>query len=279
MTQMIDAHFHAWQLDRGDYDWLTPELLPIYRDVKISDWVNHADMHKIKGGVLVQAAPTFEETLFLLHQAHMHPMVKGVVGWIDMLAEDAIQKVALCAASPKLKGLRPMLQDIPDPNWILQPQIQPVLNAMAERNLVLDALIKPIHIQQILAVSRAHPRLKIVIDHGAKPIIHESEMLSWKNQMKQLAQATDNQQVMCKLSGLWTEAARGQPVVSVQPWCKALLEIWTPHRLIWGSDWPVLELAGSYSLWREFSLKLIKHYSQGEQDLILGVNAKNIYKL
>ena len=85
---MIDAHFHAWQLSRGDYGWLTPELGVIYRDVQVSDWEQHAKAHGIEGGVLVQAAPTFEETLFLLNQAHQHAMVKGVVGWIDMLAPE-----------------------------------------------------------------------------------------------------------------------------------------------------------------------------------------------
>ena len=276
---MIDAHFHAWQLNRGDYGWLKPALSPIYRDVQITDWAKHAAMHQITGGVLVQAAPTFEETQFLLQQANMHPLVKGVVGRIDMLAEDAIHKVALCAASPKLKGLRPMLQDIDDPDWILQAQIQPVLDAMAENNLVLDALIKPIHLTQILDITRAHPALKVVIDHGAKPIIDANEMSGWQANMNRLAQETDAKQVMCKLSGLWTEAPRGNPLESIRPWCQALLETWGPQRLIWGSDWPVLELVGSYSSWRAFSLHLIAHYSQSEQDLILGLNAKNIYQL
>jgi len=201
------------------------------------------------------------------------------VGWIDMLTEDAVDKVALCAKSPLLKGLRPMLQDIADPDWILQAQVQPVLSAMAAHGLVLDALIKPIHLPQILEVTRAHPALKVVIDHGAKPLIDESEMSRWEHSMTNLAQATDTQRVMCKLSGLWTEAPSGNPIESIQPWCEALLEIWTPHRLIWGSDWPVLELAGSYSAWRKFSQQLISRCSASEQALILGENAKRIYQL
>ena len=276
---MIDAHFHAWQLDRGDYGWLTPALSPIYRDVKIGDWAQHASAHQIAGGVLVQAAPTLKETQFLLDQAKLNPMVKGVVGWIDFMAENATQNVVECAASPLLKGLRPMLQDIQDPDWILQPQIQPVLHAMAEHHLVFDALIKPVHMANILKVTRAHPNLKVVIDHGAKPIINPAEMSSWKNLMRQLAQETAPQQVMCKLSGLWTEAPKGSSIDTLVPWSQALLEIWTPQRLIWGSDWPVLELAGSYASWREFSLKLIAHCSSEDQALILGGNAINIYQL
>ena len=276
---MIDAHFHAWQLSRGDYGWLTPALAPIYRDIQISDWAEQATQHHIMGGVLVQAAPTFEETQYLLAQAGQNPMVKGVVGWIDMLADDAIDKINGCAKSPLLKGLRPMLQDIADPDWILQAQVQPVLSAMAAHGLVLDALIKPIHLPQILEVTRAHPTLKVVIDHGAKPLIDASALPQWRQAMRQLAQASHPQRVMCKMSGLWTEAPSGSPIDCIQPWCEALLEIWTPHRLIWGSDWPVLELAGSYSAWRKFSLALLSRCSASEQALILGQNAKSIYQL
>ena len=276
---MIDAHFHAWQLNRGDYGWLTPELAPIYRDVQISDWALHASKHQILGGVLVQAAPKFEETQFLLSQASQNPKVKGVVGWIDMLAKDALEQLTLCAQSPLLKGLRPMLQDLADPNWILQPSIQPVLNAMAEQGLVLDALIKPIHMPQILEITRLHPKLSVVIDHGGKPLISEAALQSWKHQMLQLAQETRASRVMCKLSGLWTEAPSGSQVDLIKPWCEALLDIWTPQRLIWGSDWPVLEMAGSYSAWREFSLALIARLSPDEQALILGGNATSMYKL
>ena len=127
---MIDAHFHCWQLARADYGWLTPELAPIYRDVAVADWQQQALAWGVNGGVLVQAAPTPQETTFLLQQAHDNPCVLGVVGWIDMLAPDAVDQVAQCAARPMLKGLRPMLQDLSDPDWILQPAIQPVLRCV-----------------------------------------------------------------------------------------------------------------------------------------------------
>lgn len=276
---MIDAHFHAWRLIRGDYGWLTPALKPIYRDVTIDDWASLASSNQITGGILVQAAPTFEETQFLLQQANLNPMVKGVIGWIDMLSADAVDKVAWCAQEPRLKGLRPMLQDLEDPDWILQAQVQPVLHAMAKEGLVLDALIKPDHLSRILEISQRHASLSIVIDHGAKPKIQNDELLNWQNQMAQLAKATQDKRVMCKLSGLWTEAPCNTQVEALKPWCEALLEIWTPQRLIWGSDWPVLELAGNYAEWRHFSLKLLERYTPEEQALILGANAQNMYKL
>lgn len=276
---MIDAHFHCWQLARGDYGWLTPALAPIYRDVQVADWQQQAQAVGVSGGVLVQAAPTAQETRFLLQQAKDNPAVLGVVGWIDMLAPDAEAQVAQCAEQPRLKGLRPMLQDLSDPDWILQPAIQPVLAAMARHGLVFDALIQPVHLPRILALTQAHPDLTVVVDHGAKPVIDAAAMTVWVEPMALLARQTDPDKVVCKLSGLWTEAPAGQPVAVVRPWCDALLQMWGPRRLLWGSDWPVLELAGSYAAWRACSLDVLARLSPDEQNAVLGDNARRIYRL
>lgn len=276
---MIDAHFHSWQLARGDYGWLTADLAPIYRDVQVADWQAQAHHWGITGGVLVQAAPTAQETQHLLQLAQHHPAVLGVVGWMDMLAPDALEQVAWSAAQPLLKGLRPMLQDLTDPDWILQPAIQPVLAAMACCGLVLDALIKPVHLPRILALTQAHPNLTVVVDHGAKPVIQTEALGAWAEAMTQLAWATDPARVVCKMSGLWTEAPAGQAVEAVRPWCEALMKIWGAQRLLWGSDWPVLELAGSYAEWRQLSLQLLAPWSEQDQNAVLGGNARRIYGL
>lgn len=276
---MIDAHFHCWQLSRADYGWLTPDLAPIYRDVAIADWQQQAEAWGVSGGILVQAAATPQETQFLLQQARANRAVLGVVGWIDMLAPDAAQQVARCAEQPLLKGLRPMLQDLSDPDWILQPAIQPVLAAMAHCGLVFDALIQTVHIPRILSLARAHPNLTVVVDHGAKPAIDAAAMHAWAQAMSQLARETDPAKVVCKMSGLWTEAPAGHPVEVVRPWCEALLNIWGPQRLLWGSDWPVLERAGSYAAWRALSLQALEHLPEPEKTAVLGGNARRIYRL
>ena len=243
---MIDAHVHIWRLDRADYGWLTPALGAIHRDVSLDDWRRARATSGITAGVLVQAAPTEAETRYLLDQARTAPDVLGVVGWVDLLATDAAQRIRALAADPKLLGLRPMLQDLPDPDWILQDRLGPALEAMQAAGLSFDALIKPVHVPRILALAARYPALRIVVDHGAKPAIAAGQWDDWAQGMRQLAGVP---QVFCKLSGLWTEAAAGAPVAVLAPYMRHLLGCFGPQRLLWGSDWPVLELAGDYPAW------------------------------
>ena len=273
---MVDAHFHAWQLARGDYGWLTPALKPIYRDVSIDDWQAIASPFGLTGGIVVQAAPTERETLFLLQQAERHPAVLGVVGWVDMHAPDAPDRIRTLARHPKLKGLRPMLQDLADPAWILQAALAPALHAMADCGLVFDALVKPVHLPHILTLAQAHPGLQIVIDHGAKPDISGGEWQPWADRLTAIATQTS---AVCKLSGLLTEAAPGCKASAVRPWAEHVLETFGPERVLWGSDWPVLELNGGYGQWVALTRQVIAPLAATQQQAIMGGNARRIYRL
>jgi L-fuconolactonase len=272
----IDAHFHCWQLARADYGWLTPALTPIYRDVAVSDWQAQATPCGVSGGVLVQAAATEAETEFLLTLANASPAVLGVVGWVDWLAPDASARVARLARQPKLKGLRPMLQDIADPQWILQPALAPVMQAMADHGLVFDALIKPVHLPRILELAHRHPALRIVIDHGAKPDIAGDVWQPWADGLARLASDT---QCMCKLSGLLTEAGPTPAPGVVARWAKHILSVFGPDRVLWGSDWPVLELAADYALWWRETGELLYDLSPAQRGAVLGDNARRMYRL
>jgi L-fuconolactonase len=243
---MIDAHFHIWQLARGDYGWLTPAMGVIHRDVSVEDWRAASAPCGVVGGVLVQAAPTEAETWFLLQQARSADDVLGVVGWVDMLAHDAPQRIAELARQPKLKALRPMLQDIPDPDWILQGALSPAFEAMLRFELAFDALVKPLHLRRIAALARRYPALRIVIDHAAKPDIARGEWADWADALEALVQSP---QVVCKLSGLWNEAGPQAPVEALAPYARHVLTRFGASRVIWGSDWPVLERAGDYAAW------------------------------
>jgi L-fuconolactonase len=270
---MIDAHFHIWRLDRADYGWLTPALGAIHRDVSLDDWRRARAASGITAGVLVQAAPTEAETRFLLDQARDAPDVLGVVGWVDLLATDAAHRIHALAADPKLVGLRPMLQDLPDPDWILQERLAPALEAVQAVGLTFDALIKPVHVPRIIALAARHPALRIVVDHGAKPAIAAGQWDDWAAAMRDLSGLP---QVFCKLSGLWTEAATGAPAAVVQPYMRHLLDCFGPQRLLWGSDWPVLELAGDYPSWHAAARSVVP---PAERAQVFGATALRAYRI
>lgn len=272
---IVDAHFHSWRLDRGDYGWLTPALAPIHRDVSIDDWRRAALPHGVQGGILVQAAPTEAETRFLLEQAHAHDSVLGVVGWVDLIADDGPQRIAALAnVEPKLRGLRPMLQDIADPDWILQPRLAPSLEAIAAHGLVFDALVKPVHLPRVLALSERHPALQIVVDHGAKPDIASHQWEPWASGIAALARRPN---IVCKLSGLLTEAGPQPRLGAARRWGEHLLQCFGPRRLLWGSDWPVLELAASYRDWWVDTQQLLAPVSADDRAAVLGGNACRVY--
>jgi L-fuconolactonase len=274
---IVDAHFHCWRLARGDYGWLTPALGPIHRDVTVEDWQREAQPLGVAAGVLVQAAPTAAETAFLLEQAAPHDSVRGVVGWVDLLAADAPERIAhLAQTQPKLKALRPMLQDIADPDWMLQPALAPALDAMAAHGLVFDALVKPLHLPRLLMLCRRHPQLQVVIDHGAKPDIANHAWQPWADDLQRLARETT---AVCKLSGLLTEAGPRPPADATRRYGEHLLDAFGPQRVLWGSDWPVLELAACYGDWWLDVQRLLAPLPEPARAAVLGTNALRVYRL
>lgn len=272
----VDSHFHCWQLSRGDYGWLTPALAPIYRDVAVADWEAFAQPLGISGGVLVQAAPTVAETRFMLRQAQEHDSVLGVVGWADLLAADAADQIATLATNPKLKGLRPMLQDIADADWILQRALEPALQAMQVHGLVFDALVLPQHLPRILTFAQRHPGLSIVIDHAAKPAIASGQWQPWADGIAQIAAQTT---AVCKMSGVLTEAGPHPDANAARRWCQHVLDCFGAQRVLWGSDWPVLELASVYTDWWQEARQLMQPYTEAERSAVFGGNARRVYRL
>jgi L-fuconolactonase len=271
---MIDAHQHFWRLDRGDYGWLTPALGPIHRDFGPDDLAPSLARHGITTTILVQAAPTLAETHWLLDLAHRTPFVAGVVGWVDFDAKDAPDAIANLARDPKLVGVRPMVQDINDDDWLVRPSHAPAFEALIAHNLVFDALVLPRHLPRLARVVARHPELSVIVDHGAKPRIREREIDCWRADLAMVATHTN---VTCKLSGLLTEARAGDGAAELAPWIDALVELFGAHRLLWGSDWPVVNLAGGYDRWREVTLEALRPLSPHARSAVLGENARRVY--
>jgi L-fuconolactonase len=273
----VDAHHHVWSLARGDYGWLTPALAPLYRDYTLADMSPLANAASIRTTVLVQAAPTVAETRYLLDVArNSNGVVRGVVGWVDLAAPSAVETLRDLATDPLLKSVRPMLQDIADPNWILRADVQPALAALPSLGLRFDALVRPAQLPPVLAMLEHHPDLDVVIDHGAKPEIAVRRFEPWRKLMRDIARHPN---VHCKLSGVATEAAMQWSVDDLRPYTDHLLECFGPARLMWGSDWPVVELRGGYTLWRAATTQLLAHLTPSESDAILGATARRFYAL
>jgi L-fucono-1,5-lactonase len=280
MTAAIDAHQHFWRIVRGDYGWLTPALGTIYRDFEEHDLAPHLARHGIARTILVQAAPSEAETDYLVSVARRSAFVAGVVGWIDFEAPDAPDRVAARALDRVVKGLRPMLQDIDDAAWVLRPGLAPSFRAMRALGLRFDALVKPHHLPHLVRLADRHPGLAIVIDHGAKPdIAHwqpcDDAFRSWTRHLLALA----SHGCYVKLSGLLTEAGRNRTVEALQPYVDVLFELFLPERVMWGSDWPVVELAGGYDAWRAAALRLTAGLSAAERDDVYGAAAACFYGL
>lgn len=277
---IVDSHVHLWQIARGDYDWMTgpgtEALAPIRRDFAAGD------LRPLLGGagvdrvVLVQAAATVAESRFLLQQAAAMPQVAGVVGWVamdDAAVEDSLEELA---ADDAFKGVRPMIHDIADPDWMLGDALTPAFRALVRKDLAFDCLVRPLHLPNLLTLLGRHPDLRAVICHGAKPEIEAGRFTDWAAQMTALAQETA---AFCKLSGLITEAGPGWTPAGLRPYVEHLLEIFGPKRLIWGSDWPVLTLTASYDDWWTAAHGLLADLSETDKAAVFGGNALRAYRL
>lgn len=269
---LIDSHCHVWRIGENDHAWPTSDLTVIHRDFSLRDFEQDSNSNGLSGAVLVQSQPSERDTVWLLGLAAADPLALGVVGWTDLAAPDAPDRIAALARDPWLKGLRPMLQDLAS-DWILDPKLALAIEAMIAADLSFDALVKPRHLPAMLELVRRWPDLRVVIDHGAKPEIAAGGLDPWREQMAALAARPG---VHCKLSGLLTEAGAAPTADAVAPYAKHLIEVFAPDRLMWGSDWPVLNLAGDYPSWRA----MCEAWVPSEQRLALfGETARRFYRL
>ncbi|MEJ0087016.1 MAG: amidohydrolase family protein [Pseudomonadota bacterium] len=273
MNPIVDSHQHFWRLDRGDYGWLTPALRPIYKDYLPADLAPKLARAGVGSTIVVQAAPTAAETRFLQQLAREHSFIAGVVGWVDFENPNAVDAIGELAADLNVVGLRPMLQDIPDTGWMLRQEFDPVFEAIIDHGLVFDALIKQQHLPALRELTARYPDLTTVLDHAAKPPLATGDIETWKREIAALAAQSE---VVCKISGLVTEAGKADAPTFVE--ClDHLFENFGPKRLMWGSDWPVCELVCSYEDWHSVSGILINRLSFAEREQVQSAVARRTY--
>jgi len=275
---IVDAHQHFWKVSRGDYFWMNDSVEAIRRDFLPPDLTRPAKACRVGATIAVQAAPTVAETEFLLGLADGHDLIQGVVGWVDLESDKASDDLRRLAANSKFKGIRPMLQDIEDTEWILKPAVLANLARLADIGLSLDALVQPRHLDAINRVAKALPDLRLVIDHCAKPHIRQGSDagFKWRHEMAVLA---EHSQITCKVSGLANEHGDGWSTEVLQPVFDHVVAHFGTGRLMWGSDWPVLKLAGTYEDWFDCAHRLTSGLTDDQRGAIFGGNASKFYNL
>lgn len=272
---MIDAHQHFWAPARGDYLWMEgPAAAPIRRDVHPKDFEPHRKAHGIDKTVLVQAAATTEETEYMLGIADATEWVAKVVGWIDFEKPSDAKQLERLAKHRKFAGVRPMIQDIADPDWMHRTDVQWGYQAVIDLDLTFDALGYPIHLDNFLKLFERYPKMRTVVDHCMKPVIRDGAFEAWAAKIEKIARRTP---VFCKLSGLATEAKPGWTVDTLRPYAEHVISVFGPGRVMWGSDWPVVELNGSYDGWRQAAETIVGNRAGKEE--IFGGTAARFYRI
>ncbi len=274
----IDAHMHWWTLamERTYSLWMSPSLTALYRDYGFADAAPLLKANEVEGVVLVAAASQIEELGYLLGLAQGHPVVRGIVGWVDMLAPDASANLRQWARAPVLKSIRPYLQDIADDAWILKPELDPVIRTMLELGLRFDALILPKHIRNTIAFVERYPDLPVVVDHMAKPAIRDGAFELWRRDMEAFRGL---RQVHCKISGILTEDGPNWSVDRIRPYVEAVIDIFGPDRIMFGSDWPVVNLVADYGRWIAALGEIAAALPADDQAKLWAKNAERFYGL
>lgn len=277
----IDAHQHFWSLQReNDYGFLTPDTGVLYRDYLPEMILPLLNTHRMDATILVQAAPTLAESEWLLHLAMRTEFVAGVVGWLQFdQPEPAFHRdLERLRQHPKLVGLRPMLQDLPEDDWILRPSVLNNLAYAAEQNIAFDVLVYPRHLPSVAQMLDQVPNLRAVINHIAKPRIDFGELEPWSTWMTTIAQHPN---VYCKLSGMVTEANPTAWTTSdFVPFIRHVVAAFGPDRLMFGSDWPVCLLAASYhEVVRLLEESLPDSFGEAERVKVFGENAARFYQI
>jgi L-fuconolactonase len=273
----IDAHQHYWDIHRFDYFWMndrTPTILK--QNFLPADLKPIYLLNRIDGSVLVQATHSMEETWWSLELAASEPSILGVVAWVDLMDPrlgDTLDKMQLF---DQFKGVRHLVQDEPDDKWILQHEVIEGLEELARRGIPFDLCIHPRHLPLIPTVADRVPDLRMVVDHLAKPFIEKGDMEPWAKDMSRLAQY---KQIYCKLSGMITEAGPQWKVDQLRPYVTHCVTEFGPTRCMFGSDWPVCLVGGTWKQVLASFTQALGAREVGVREKLMGLTAQEFYGL
>lgn len=272
---MIDSHQHFWRYTTEEFGWISDDMSALRRTFLTDDLLEAAGDTPIRQFIAVQARQTVDDTSFLLDLADAKEEIVGVVGWLDLCDRDVEDR--LLGRHTKLVGLRHILQSEPDDEFMLRPAFQNGLRALTRFELTYDILIYPRHLNVAGRLISAHERQNFVLDHGAKPDIKGGDLDPWRKDMRELAKRHN---VWCKISGLVTEADwESWTPRTLRPYLDEIVDCFSPERVMFGSDWPVCTVAGSYKAVFEAVSEWAVQFSPHERADIFGGAARAAYRL
>ena len=274
----IDSHQHYWHFNTADYGWMGDNMSVIKRDFLPTDLLPELKSIGFDGSVAVQARQSLEETNWLLQLAEEHPHIKGVVGWVDLQSEQAEAQIAAFAKHPKAVGVRHVIHDEEDIDFMLRPAFIRGVQLLEKYNLAYDILIFPKHLPNTIEFVKQFSEQQIfVVDHIAKPLIKDGIVSPWREEIAALATFPN---VYCKVSGMVTEADWNTwTPENIRPYLDIVFEAFGPERILIGSDWPVCLVAGKYSEVMQVVIDYISNFMEKEQALMLGGNAAKAYRI
>jgi L-fuconolactonase len=277
MLERIDAHHHFWRYTKKEYAWIAEDMGVLARDFSPEDLRRELLASGIHGSIAVQARPTLEETCWLLRLADDFDFIRGVVGWAPLAGPEFPALIERLQECEKLKGLRHVIQDEPDEDFMHRPDFNAGVALLKQFGLVYDILIFERHLPAAISFVDCHPAQVFVLDHLAKPRIGDRELEPWRTNIRELAR---RENVYCKVSGMVTEANwKNWSPADLQPYFDVVLQAFGSKRLMAGSDWPVCLLATAYQTWFSTVEEFIRPLSIAEREMILGGVASEVYSL
>ena len=274
---IIDAHQHFWKYDAQEYAWISDELAPLKRDFLPEELLQLLNKEKISGAISVQARQSEKENEFLLNHAKGNPFIKGVVGWIDLRSEKVEERLSFYRNFPILKGFRHVVQDEKDPEFMLHPAFLQGIEQLIKYGYCYDILVYARQLPQVLAFLNHFPDKPFIIDHLAKPDIKQGGFTSWQADMRKIAAFP---KVMVKVSGMITEADwHHWEKEDFYPYLDELVLSFGVERLCYGSDWPVCNLAGNYSMQWDIVKTYFSTFNPSDINKVMGWNTQRFYHL
>ena len=274
--QRIDAHHHLWRYDAAEFGWIDNSMAVLRRDFLVEELAQEMQSAGIDGTVVVQARESLEETRWLLECARATPLLRGVVGWAPLDADELPEILGRFEDAEKLVGLREVVQGKPD-GYLDRAAFHRGVRHLTALDLTYDILIQERQLAEAIRFVDQHPDQRFVLDHAAKPKIAKNELEPWKTHCDELAQRPN---VSCKISGLVTEADwQHWTAESLRPYLDVCVEAFGTHRLLAGSDWPVCLVASTYAQWWDLLAQYFADFSEDEVRHIFGENAIDTYRL